>query len=655
MRDWRDSGAGAILFALALGWFWLSARGTLDLRDEGYLIAQASKVAAGALPHLDFSDVYGPGVLLLTGAALKLGGGELLAVRLLVMLCKAASVLFGFALARQVAPRWAAVAAALLSIAYWGRVAPNLNTPYAAIFTIPLGLLACWLLVRALGTGRLGGVFVAGVVAGAGIGFKQSLAAMLFAGLGASIFAAGMLRAAAHPAAGATPARRAAPLLAWWGLAAIGVAPFATRLTASDYALHFAPLHALFGWVTAQAWHRGGVAWPGRVALREGGAFALGGALLPAAMLLFYGAAGALPALVDDMLVLPLSLRSYAQPAPLPPLVLALLVAGVVLGISAALLGEARRARAALVAAGTGLLCLAAGLLLPTELPRLREPAVLLGRGPFGLEGVLLPGLLLAALVLGRWRTRQRRPDSRASLEAWLGVLFCQAMLAFEVFPRAGHNLWLLHGALLPLLALVLADWSRLASAGTSAAPWRRAVAAAGVLALPVWAVTPVVREVVWPSAARQRPRPLAAPQLRGLAFGAGQIAAEHLDDAEELLAWLAIASPADAPLLTLSNEAMLPVLAGRPAFADEHRYGLFLAGWGMLPRARAAALDSGPLLERLSESEDVIVVLHNDPTYAHLRNALPNLTDFVATHFEPVARFGVYQVFRRDGFPTGR
>ena len=57
----RDLLTALALFALAVGYFSLTATRTFDLRDEGYLLGRSAQVAAGAVPHRDFSDVYGPG------------------------------------------------------------------------------------------------------------------------------------------------------------------------------------------------------------------------------------------------------------------------------------------------------------------------------------------------------------------------------------------------------------------------------------------------------------------------------------------------------------------------------------------------------------------------------------------------------------------
>ena len=195
----RDSGIALALFIVALSYFALTATRTLDPRDAGYLLARSAQVVAGAVPHRDFPDVYGPGVFALTAAAMHLGGGEILAIRILLMLVKAAAVVFGFAIARQLVPAGAAGFSSLIAIAYWGRLSTNLNTPYASLFAIPLCLLALWLLLRALERGSPRGVWVAGAIAGVAILFKQSLGLMAVYGMALAIWGIAMLDAVSDP------------------------------------------------------------------------------------------------------------------------------------------------------------------------------------------------------------------------------------------------------------------------------------------------------------------------------------------------------------------------------------------------------------------------------------------------------------------------
>ena len=623
----RDTWITLALIVLSFGYSSLTFTRTLDLRDEGYLLGRSLEVAGGAVPHRDFSDVYGPGVFVASAAALALGDGRILDVRLLVALLKAIAVAASFWLARRFLPLWLAMAVAGIGIAYWGRFSENLNTPYAALFTIPIVLVATGVLIRALERGSRSGLFLAGLLAGTAILFKQSLGGLLAYGLGLSIVAVACRRGGERGSPG---------LLAVWFLAGVLVLlPFTSYLSLRDYLLHFLPFHVLMLGVGIGFWRDG---WPpiGNLIRQQLIPFA-SGVVLPLAMVaLLYLSWGSLGRLVDDMLWLPLGLRRYYVPIQLPPASLALMVAGAVLLLTGALQGLGGRRWPATWTAIVGLVVLLAGrFAIPTELPRLHEWDVLLQRGPFGLEGVLAPFGLLVAVGLHRDRLRA------GEVVALLPVLFVSSMLCFEVFPRAGHNLWILHGALMPLLAVVLAGWlGRTGSARSLAA---------GLLALviPVWLVAPVVRGVVWPPDSAAERRPLALERSEGIRLGPRQLEEQHIPDIEELVAWLRVAEPTDAPLLLLTNEEMIPLSSGRRLLFSDQRYALFLAGWGMLSARDQRGLDTQAMLARVKAEPDLLVVHRIDASASNLRRALPRLRDYIQKNFQVVARFGPYRVLR--------
>ena len=642
----RDSLIALALFVAALCYFALTATRTLDPRDEGYLLARSVQVLAGAVPHRDFPDVYGPGVFALTAAAMYLGDGEILSVRILLMLFKAAAVVLGFAISRQLVPAGAASFASLLAIAYWGRLSSNLNSPYASLFAIPLCLLALWVLLRALERRSLRGHAIAGAIAGSAILFKQSLGLMAVYGLALAIWAIGMLDASDSEGE-RRPSVRLSTLLCWLVAGLLVLAPAAVYLGVRDYLLHFLPVHALVAGVAALAWRRGGP--PGlRTSFGQGLLpFAAGAALAPAAVLALYASWGSIGPLLNDMFAEPLSRQSYYVAAALPPLSLGVALLGAISLAAAMLSYLAGRQRSAWVASGIGIVALAAGrFAIPSEFPRLYEGAILAWRAPFALEGVLAPSLLLTAVVLAVVRLA-RGPDDPVP-RAMLPVLFVESMLCYEVFPRAGQNLWILHGALAPLFAIVLHAAYRVA-VRRGASRWRRVASALLVALGPLWLVAPIVRPVLSPVEEASERRPLALPRARGLAFGPRQIEYEHLGDLEQLVDFLRSAEPRDASVLVLTNEALIPLLAGRPQIFERDSYSFFLAGWGMLPASALRLLDSEPMLELLRTTPDVFVVHRQDATSANLRRALPRIRRFVERNFEVVARFGVYHVLRRS------
>jgi len=653
----RDFVTALVLFALALAYFSLTARRTLDLRDEGYLMSRTVETAAGAVPRRDFSDVYGPGVFALTGAALLLGGGEIVAVRALVAVFKALAVVFGFLIARTFAPPWAAIGSALLGIAYWGRLAANLNTPYGALFTLPLAAAALWSLIRATQSGSPRGFLAAGLIAGVTILFKQSLGLMLAYGMALSIVAVAMCRVA-RPARRDGPARPAsarAALALFLVAGALPLVPAFPYLSARDYAVHFLPFQALVLGVSFVAWRRGGPPLLGAAMRRELAPFALGALAAPLLTVGLYAIWGSTGALFRDMFALPMSLENYYTAVALPPLSLAVSFLGMLLLATALLCALGARLRLAGGLSLVGALVLAAGRFgVATDLPRLYTREILVWRAPFALEGVLLPGLSILGMALAVAMAR-RREAAPLPLAALLPLFFTQALLCFEVFPRAGHNLWILHGALAPLFAWVLYAGVALAVPrdGHPAVRLRRAAAVAVAVLVPLWLVGPIVRTVLRPVEANRRAPAL--PRAHGLSLGLRQIIDLHIDDLERLVRFLDRAEPPDAPLLVLTNEAVVPLFSGRRNLFEHRAYALFLAGWGMLPRDQRLALDSARTLDVLRRTPDLLVVHQQDATARNLRRALPGIREYVEANFEVVARFGVYRVLRRAGRATLR
>ena len=88
---WRDGVVAAALFFGSLGYFGLTLSRVLELQDEGYFHVLASLVADGAVPHRDFSDLYGPGPYWLNGALHASFAREVLPVRWVIAGFKAAA------------------------------------------------------------------------------------------------------------------------------------------------------------------------------------------------------------------------------------------------------------------------------------------------------------------------------------------------------------------------------------------------------------------------------------------------------------------------------------------------------------------------------------------------------------------------------------
>lgn len=637
--DRIDLALAGVALILALAWFSLSLDLGLDLRDEGHILNQSVRTARGELPHRDFVDVYAPGVFAATGLALRLGGGEIVATRWLMAFMKALAVAASFLLARRVVSQPFAVLAALVAIAYWGRPVWNLNAPYASLYTLPLCLVAAWLALRAVEDARPRTALASGVVAGLAVLFKHTLGLLFAGGLGLALLAAGMLA----DAPGNRPGRDRALSVSVWGAAALALlAPLAALPALSSYALHLLPIHAAMLGIAVVAWRRGAWSEFGLGLRLRVLPFAAGVTAVLSPVLIFYLVAGGLGALLFNCFALPASLLNYALPARLPPLAPALLVAGVVVQVAAALFFLSGRRRQAAAALAVGLAVALVARVLPVPAPGLLTPGVALRSGALLFDDVELAVLLWAAMALAA--PGVVAGGRRAAVIA--GLILSQAFLCFQIFPRAGFNVWMLQGALAPLLALVLERGYRVgAPAGASRV--RRALASVLIAALPVWLCGPVVAHTLESASAPRRAVML--PGAVGLALTPAKIRRRDIHRLEELVAHLSTAAEPDAPLLLLTNQQLILFASGRASALPDLEPYLFWAGWGTLPPELLARLDGAAVLERLDAKPYPLVVERADEYSDRIRDSLPRLAAFVDHHYVEAASFGSYRLLRHS------
>jgi hypothetical protein len=641
-RRWIEPAILLLVFAGALAWFGRSLHLTLDLRDEGYLFYEIERVAGGEVPHRDFRSVYGPLVYAAGAPVYLASGGEILAVRRQLAVLRAVAVVAVYAIARHLVARPYALVAALLATAWFGRVLWNLNTPYAALYTVPIALLALWLALRGLPRGRLGWLFAAGLASGLAVLFKQSLGLACAYGLGMALAASGLL---SETAGGSARGGGRVGILALWGLAAIAIAaPFAAGIGLRDYAIHFLPLHALL-LVIGLRFARCGD--PG-AALRAGvprlAAFAAGLLLPLLVTAALYASWGSLGQLADHMFLLPMRLENYALPVELPP-ARALAVLGGGLALCAAGLLALRGVR---VPALT--LCLLALLLGFGARETLRSPARILIAAD-GFNGVLLAvGTAAgAALVAARLLARGAPPAGPRTL-ALIGVLLMQSSMAFQIFPRGGFNSVLVLGTLAPLAALGVERAVAATRRPGAARPRLRAGLAFALAALiPAFLVSHLVVQVLRaPAPAALAESDLHLPALRGVRVPPPEFQRDALRPVEWLVDHLNAQQPADAPLLLITNEPMLLVLSGRRSLAPDYLLELFLIGLDMWP---AGPQDPGierSLLERLSATPAAMLVERDDESSLLLRRRFPELDRMLSTSYAVEYRVGPYRVLRR-------
>lgn len=627
-------------FFVALAWFSLTVPYGLELRDEGFLYGLAERVLAGEIPHRDFREIYGPGSHWLTAAFLKLAGGRIVGVRMLIAIVKAIAVALSYWIGRSVATRPIALGGTILAIAFWGRAAWKLDTPYASIYTLVLALGAVAVLIDALRRDDPGRFAMAGVCAGSAVLFKQSIGVMVLYGSGLAVLAAALLT----PSGDGPRHRDTRWLLGAWALAAVAVLiPFAGYLNARDYGLHVLPLHAGMAMIAWAGIRFGGGAALGTTVSRRLLPLALGAAVPLATTALLYLWWGGLGRLVDDMFVLPGRMIDYYDPVSLPgPATLAWLGAAVC-GVSALLLGLARRPRAA-APFGFGFVALGALAL------GLGSDAASLVTAPDDASGVV-PALAVTACWIACWHAlRSPHAAQDATLGALVTLGLFQCMLVVQIYPRAGFKLMLLQAATVPLLIGVLDRWSRLAGEpARTRHPWRVAACLAPLI---VWMAWPAAQPVVALHGPDVRVHALDFPETRGLRVTDFEYRSRRMGDFVRLVGFLRGWPDPDAPVLLLSNQAMALLLGDHPSLLADRPLELSFVGWHRLPREWAGRHLEPVLLARLQERADALVVTRavdaEDRTPHAFRLALPRLHARLAADYEEIARFGVYRVLRR-------
>jgi hypothetical protein len=143
----------------------------IDDLDEGYFVQQATRVLHGQLPYRDFETLYTPALAFLhAGIFAALGGPSLVAVRVVALFARAATVLVLYAMARPLVRNswWAAVPGLILLVGLDD--APERWEPHPGWLSSLFAILAA-----ACSTRRSRGWLVAsGVAAAAAYAFKQN-------------------------------------------------------------------------------------------------------------------------------------------------------------------------------------------------------------------------------------------------------------------------------------------------------------------------------------------------------------------------------------------------------------------------------------------------------------------------------------------------
>ena len=146
----------ALIMVFAAIYFLLTFNRTLNTLDEGYLLHNFIKTAAGLVPHRDFYDDYGPGSYWVGAALFHLFGTKLIVIRVFALILKTGMALLIFLIARKLLPPLFSFASGVLFILNWGDpVQPGINILYAGHLNHFFALMGIFLMILYVEKGRL--------------------------------------------------------------------------------------------------------------------------------------------------------------------------------------------------------------------------------------------------------------------------------------------------------------------------------------------------------------------------------------------------------------------------------------------------------------------------------------------------------------------
>jgi hypothetical protein len=183
--------------------FMLTARRDVDVYDEGLILTGAMRVVAGAVPHRDFYNVYGPGQFYVLGALFDLFGQDVWVERVYDFGLKAGIVCFFYLISTRLMAYIYACSATVLCV-LWIATA---GTPGYAIWpSLFLTFAAVWLTIPIFyaGENRPARLVAGGLCAGTVVLFRYDMGVLTLAVLSAVLIAFGWLerRLAAPPIEG---------------------------------------------------------------------------------------------------------------------------------------------------------------------------------------------------------------------------------------------------------------------------------------------------------------------------------------------------------------------------------------------------------------------------------------------------------------------
>jgi hypothetical protein len=172
-----------LVATFAAAYFLLTFNRTLILADEGYLLYNCAKTAAGQVPHRDFYDDYGPALYWVGAALFNLFGTKIIVTRVFLLILKTLMAVLVFLIGKRILPSIFALAGSLLFVLNWGDplIGP-VNVFYAGHFSHFLALLGVLFMMQYIDTENRAWLLGTGVCVGFSMLFKFPTAVIDFLG-----------------------------------------------------------------------------------------------------------------------------------------------------------------------------------------------------------------------------------------------------------------------------------------------------------------------------------------------------------------------------------------------------------------------------------------------------------------------------------------
>ena len=606
--------------------------------DEGLLLIQFARTLRGELPYTDFHTGYPPATFYWNATLFRLFGESVIPLRIVLVAVNATSVGLVFALAQPLAGTALAVVAAL----GWGAYLPffpghfaSFNIPYPSWYATCAYLAAQLAVDRHLARGRRGALFAAGLAAGAAFAFKQNAGAL-------AVLATGLVLAIGH--AGDRDDDRIAARILLVLAAAFLMAGFTSASLALESVIVIGPTVLLLAGrlLWARGAVRGGIRlWPGLALVSAG----IAAVTLPW-LVIFLRRLGVSGLAHEIFLVGTDFDLVYGTPYPIPigfpeiwPFVVTLGVAAI------AFLGTAvDRGRLTLQRAGSLLAVATVGALAlfvrVRQMPEGLARSIMLQVQHIGFYAAPMLATWVVLRLLRRLRVdvEPARRERRV-----MGALVFALCLFAELYPRVDTT----HLIIAMPSAFVLAAWAtaRLATSWSRALALPRRVFVGAILAL----AAVIIGVATIPSFgsifdARLRRRPQATVDSPRLPVHVERDRDEDVRALNALLAWLRTALAPGEKTFAFPAVALVPYALG-VGTVTPHDY--FFAG-------RPDHLEEAVIVRTLRERAPRYVVTLNRRFYFFMNAPAYYfiLRDWVKRHYRLAARFGRYDVLRRDDVP---